>query len=111
MAEHTITLFQYNQKQATKNKATKPNLKLDASDCFPITRKVLGKGMVTFLVPKVLTPGLGSRLVDMMKWNIEVDGKFHRGEAGHTPEKYGTEDFERAVWSLAKVYPVEVGVA
>jgi hypothetical protein len=108
MTTHTITLFQYNQKQAPKNKATEKDVALDLNDCYTITRVVLGKGgeqtLTNFNVPRCLTPGLGSRLVDMMKFNIEFDNGHHH-DAG---PKFAQDDFVRGVWSHVRVAPTKV---
>jgi hypothetical protein len=102
MAVQTITLHQYNQRQKPKNKAlTKRRKTFEAAQCRVITRKVLGKGITQFMVPADLSPGLALRLVDMMKWNIEVDAGYHKAEKGSQPEKYTDTEFEVAVWSLA----------
>ncbi len=111
MTNHTITLFQYNQKQKPSHKATEKNVVFPSNQCRVVTRKVLGKGMTNFLVPAVLSPGLALRLVDMLKWNIEVDGKFHREAGKPSPEKYTQDEFVQAVWSLACVKPVEIEAA
>lgn len=103
--EHTITLHQYNQKQAPKNKATERNVTLNTDDCYGVTRMVLAKGgeqsLVTFGVPRILPPSLGSRLADMMKFNIEFDNGHHH-DAG---PKYAQDDFVRGVWSHVRVAP------
>lgn len=100
---HTITLYQYNQRQKPKNKAITKNRKSFNEDyCQIITRKVLGQqGITQFKVPVELSPGLALRLVDMMKWNMEVDAGYHRGDKGSAPEKYTETDFNTGVWSLA----------
>lgn len=103
MAVHTITLHQYNQRQKPRNKAlTKRRKSFETAKCRIITRKLLGKpGITQFMVPADLSPGLALRLVDMMKWNMEVDAGFHKAEKGSQPEKYTDTDFEMSVWSLA----------
>lgn len=107
-AAQAMTLFQYNQKQTPKTKATEKGVVLDQNDTFPITRVVLDKRgghvLVTFAVPRVLSPALGSRLVDMLKFNLEYDNGHH-----HDNTKYAQDDFVRGVWSLAAVRaPIEI---
>jgi len=107
MSDHTITLYQYNQQQKNpKHKAVDKGVALP-SECRPITRMVLGKGMVTFMAPAVLSPGLASRLVDMLKYNIECDDGYHKGEGN---AKYTQSDFKSGVWSLAAIHPQELEV-
>lgn len=108
----TITLFQYNQKQKPSHKATERGIVFPSDTCRVVTRKVLGKGMINFLVPDILSPGLALRLADMMKWNMEVDAKFHHEKGKAAPEKYTQEEFVASVWSLARVFkPVEIEAA
>lgn len=109
MTNQTITLYEYNRKQQAKFKATEKDVTFDP-ECRVITRVVLGKGLTSFHVPMVLTPGLGSRLVDMLKWNIEIDAKFHKEPGKAAPEKYTQDEFVAAIWSLAAVKPLEVEV-
>jgi hypothetical protein len=107
MPEHTITLFQYNQRQQPKHKPVEKGVVFDGNYRV-ITRNVLGYGATSFQVPDVLSPGLASRLVDMMKWNMEVDKKFHHTD-GHVPQKYTQQEFVQSVWSLAAIHaPLDI---